>query len=369
MAETTVLSGLELIKWQRQFIYEFVRESGFEPYMGAGRSIIHTKNDLQGDGYTIRIPLLLQLTGDGVSGNSRLAGNEEELDQYYQDVSWDFYRHAVTMSKKDRSKSAVDLLSAARETLKTWATEKMKYQLIDQFHGINGALYTAASEAAKDAWVAANTDRVRFGAALSNHSGGDHSAALANVDSTNDKLTATMLTALKRQAMQAYPKIRPHKVSGYDQEYYVMFAHPRCFRDLKTDSTITQANREARPREVGSNPLFQDGDLLWDGVIIRQIAEFETNRDGTVNSATTLDDVGNGSIDVGVNFFCGAQALCVANKQAPIPTMLKEDDYGFFKGVGIEMAHGIEKLTWNNGSGTRKDVGMITCYASATPDA
>ena len=38
-------------------------------------------------------------------------------------------------------------------------------------------------------------------------------------------------------------------------------------------------------------------------------------------------------------------------------------------GKGVELAHGIEKLTWANGSGTRKDNGMVTIYCAAAPDA
>jgi hypothetical protein len=57
--------------------------------------------------------------------------------------------------------------------------------------------------------------------------------------------------------------------------------------------------------------------------------------------------------------------LGFVNKQAPLPTFKKEDDYGFLSGVGIELAHGIDKLRWNNGSGLNKDVGMVTVYAAA----
>lgn len=97
MASTTVLSGLELIKWQRDFMREYVRDSGFKPYMGNElTNIICVKNDLESDGYTIRIPLVGRLKGNGVTGNSTLSGNEEAMDQYYQDVTWEYYRNAIT---------------------------------------------------------------------------------------------------------------------------------------------------------------------------------------------------------------------------------------------------------------------------------
>lgn len=372
MADTTVLDGLELTKWRKSFIREFVRDSGFEPYMGTSpMDIIHVVNDLQTDGYTIRVPLVKSLKAPGVSGSTRLGGNEEQMDQYYQDINWEFYRNAIETSKKEREKSAPDLLREKRPLLNEWASELIKYQCIDTFHQMNGAKYSLASEATKDAWLAANSDRVLFGAAVSNHSGNDHSAALANVDATNDKLTPELATLAKRLAKKARPRIRPFKTGTQGREFFVMFCHPLCFRDLKENDTMQQANRDARARNVDSNPIFQDGDLVYDGVIFREIVEFHSPRDpaDSVNAETTLAGVGASSIDVAPNFLCGAQAIGMVNKQAATPIAKKEDDYGFFKGVGVEMAHGFEKLTWNNGSGDRQDVGMFTVYASATADA
>lgn len=373
--ETTTLSGLDLTKWQRDFMKSYVRDSGFAPYMGTSEmDIIHVKNDLKTDGYTIRVPLLLDLQSNGVSGNTRLSGNEEALDQYYFDVVWEYYRHGVETSKKEREKSAQNLLAAKRPLLRSWASELIKYQLIESFHKMGTTKYSAASEAVKDAWVAANTDRVLFGNAISNHSANDHSAALANIDTTNDKLTAASVHLLKRRARNAYPRIRPFKTGTQGREYFVMFTHPRCFRDLKTDTTIAAANRDARPRDVEANPIFQDGDIIYSGIIFREIPELEVAKfSSSYNTETTLAGVGASSSDVGVNFLCGCQAIAFVNKEMPTPTSKKEDDYDFFKGVGIELAHGIEKCRWaNNTSGnlgtTYKDFGMVTAYFSASAD-
>lgn len=368
MATTQVLSGLELTKWRQNFIRETVRESGFAPYMGDSHmDIIHVVNDLKTDGYTIRIPLLRQLKGTGVQGDQRLSGNEEALDQYFQDITWEFRRHGVEISKKQREKSAVELLAAVRPQLREWASENVKYRLIDTFNMKNGIKYQDADETTvKDVWMANNADRVLVGNAIANYNT-DHSAALANIDS-GDKLTPSVLSLLKTIARKARPRIRPFKTGTQGREFFVYFAHPLTFRDLKSDTTMTQANRDARARDVESNPLFQDGDLIWDGVIIREIPEFwqAIDPDETVNTATTLVGAGN-SVDVCLGFLCGAQSIGFVNKQAASPTTKSEDDYGFFKGMGIEFADGIEKLTWNNGSEPRKDVGIVTHYAYGSP--
>ena len=367
MADTSVLSGLELTKWKKNFMREMVRDSGFEPYMGtSNQDIIHVINDLETDGYTIRVPLLKQLNNNGVSGETRLSGNEEQLNKFYQDISWEFYRNAVEISKKQREKSAVDLMAAVRPELSDWASEKIKYQIVDCFHSMNGVNFTASSASQRNAWVTANADRVLFGKAVSNYST-THATGLAAIDNTDDKLTTSVATLAKRLARKARPRIRPFKTGTQGREFFVMFCHPLCFRDLKNDSVMTQANRDARPRDVNSNPLFQDGDLIYDGIIFREIPEFYQPRNpaDSVNEATTIAS----TIQVGANFLCGAQAIGYVNKQMPTPTTKKEDDYGYFKGMGVEFANGMEKLTWNNGADTRKDVGIFTVYAAAVADA
>ena len=375
MATTTVLSGLELTKWRAKFIPEFVRDSGFEPYMGDSEmDIIHVVNDLKTDGYTIRIPLLARLQSAGVTGNERLSGSEETLDQYYQDITWDFARNAVEISKKEREKSAQDLMAAVRPRLKEWASERMKYKLIDCFHNMSdGTAYAAASAATRNTFITNNSDRVLFGSQISNGSSNVMATALANVDSTNDLLSPTVIQLAKRRARLARPIVRPFKTGTAGREFYVMFAHPHCFRDLKNNTTMVNANRDARAREgsgMDNNPLFQDGDLIYDGVIVREIPEFYQARIGTgVNTNTTLVGAGASSIDVGVNFLCGAQAIGYVNKQLATPTKKSEDDYGFFDGMGIEVADGYSKLRWNNGSGTNKDLGIVAVYASGVADA
>jgi N4-gp56 family major capsid protein len=371
MANTNVLSGLELTKWQKDFWREYVRDTGFAPYMGASPTdIIHVINDLDTDGYTIRVPLVGRLQGTGVTGDTMLGGQEESLDQYYQDISWEFYRHALSITKKQKKKSAVDLLGVMRPLLKEWAAELKKYQIISTFHQMSsGASFENATTAEKNTFAANNVDRILFGATTANYSA-THATGLATIDNTADKLTTAQGSLARFMARQARPHIRPFKNGTQGREYYVMFCHPLCFRDLKQDTVMVNANRDARGREnsgMDNNPIFQDGDLIYDGVIYREIPEFYMGRQGnsSINAATHLVGVGAGSIDVGVNFLCGAQALGVVNKQAPLPTKKNEDDYGFVDGTGIELAHGYSKLRWNNGSGTNKDCGMVTIYSAA----
>jgi N4-gp56 family major capsid protein len=355
MTTTTLATASQVSKWESQYFAEYVRESGFKAYMGKSVNMpICVKYELTSGGKTVNLPLITRLSGAGVTGSSTLVGNEEALNNYNMPISVDWRRNAVEIKKPERHWTEMDLLRAAGDMLKVWSAEKLRDDIIEAFRSVGGVAYGSATEGNKDAWVAANTDRVLFGNAKSNNSSNDHSLSLANVDATNDKLTAASVSLMKRMAKTADPHIRPVRVNnGMGREYFVLFAGSLPFRDLKEDATIQQANREARPRDVEKNPIFQDGDLVYDGVIIREIPEIPV-----------LSGVGASSIDVGQVFFCGAQALGIAWGQEPKMTRKKEDDYDFAAGRGIEECLGVEKLQFNS-----KDHGLVTGHFAAVADA
>lgn len=362
MASTTLATASQVQKWDAQFMAEYVRDTGFKPYMSRGsNSVICAKYELASGGKTVNMPLVTRLTGNGVTGSSALEGNEEALGNYNHSISIDWKRNAVLITKDQAHYTEMDLRRAARDQLSNWAMNGLRDDIIAAMQSVGGVAYGSATEAQKDAWVDNNVDRVLFGKAKSNLSttapaGGatyDHSGSLANIDSTNDKLTAAAVSLMKRMAKTADPHIRPMRVNNSQgREYFVLFAGSLPFRDLKEDSTIQQANREARERNVGSNPIFQDGDLIYDGVIIREIPEIGV-----------LSGVGASSIDVGPVFLCGAQAVGVAWGQEPKSTT-DTRDYGFYKGVGIEEARGVEKMVFNS-----VDHGIVSGFFSAVADA
>lgn len=364
MADTTVHSNLIQQQWRDQFFAEYVRENRFKRYMGADENaVIQVLEDLtkkSGDGITV--PLVSKIAGAGVTGNGRLAGSEARLGNYGHKINIDTHRNGVLVTVHEEQFTDIDLFNAAKSMLKLWALEHTRDKIITALGAIATAdggntAYASASEANKDTWLTNNADRVLFGAAKSNASSNDHSTSLANVDNTSDKLTPETISLAKRMAKTASPIIRPIRVNE-DEEWYVMFAASQSFRDLKANSTMTQANREAWQRysggmDGGSNPLFRDGDLVWDGVIVREVPEI-----------SVITGVGASSIDVAPNYLCGAQAVGVAYAMRPKPVRKVEDDYGFEKGAGIHMMYGVEKLFFNT-----KQHGVLTLYTAGVADS
>jgi N4-gp56 family major capsid protein len=340
---------------------EYVRENRFKRYMGADEnSIIHAKEDLtKKPGDKVTFAAVNKLAGSGVTGNTTLEGNEESLDSRSMAVTVAPLRHAVAVTGWDEQKSAIDLRNTAKMALKLWSMEKMKLGIIAALGSVNGVAYGSASETQKDAWLVDNADRVLFGASKGNASANDHSAALANIDSTNDKLTPAAISLMKRIAQTASPAIKPIRLNE-DEEWFVLFANSLAFRDLSENTAMQTANRDARERGVTTNPLFTGGSLVWDGVIIREIPEIGV-----------LSGVGASSINVAPVYLCGAQAVGVAWAQRT-RTTTQVSDYGFRNGVGVQEMRGIEKLIFGDGAGDTDDLrdhGVVTGFFSAVADA
>ena len=362
MANTSAATGLTVQQWDDQFFTEYLGNNPFKAYMGKGtNSVIQVKENLtKKKGDSLTFALVNKLTGAANDGTSKLEGNEESLGSRSHKLTVALRRNAVSVLEFEEQKSAIGLRNAARDQLMDWAMEQDVDRVVDQLYSKNGVAYGSASEAQKDAWLVDNSDRVLFGAALSNNSSNDHSASLANIDNTNDQLTTGALSLMKRIALSADPKIRPIRMGADNKRYFVAFAHPRCFRDLKTSTAMQQAQREVSILKE-NNRLFQGGDLYWDGIIIHEVDDMDT-----------LTGVGASSIDVGGVFLCGAQALGLGIASRWASRTKSESDYGNEDGVGIRSIDGLDKMTFGSGSGDTddlKDHGVVTGYFAAVADS
>lgn len=364
MAETLIASSSVVQKWRYDYYQEYVRLTGFMPYMGKSQNnIIRVVNDLLNEaGKTVNVPLIMALRGSGVSGSQVLVGNEEDLNNYNDAVSVDWKRNAVVLPKSTTAYTGIDLWNAAKANNKLWSARTLKNDLVAAFGsiivaGANGAadtsvLYANATSTQENSYLTNNSDRILFGNSISNGSSNVWATALGNIDSTNDRLTTTVAELAKRMAENTgpdaaggvsnstRPAITPYTTEDGVYSGFVMFCAPNSFRDVQNDTAMINANRDARPREGESykrNPLFMDGDLLKDGIIYRKLPEL---------AQLTLTGVGASSINVDRNFLCGQAALSLAWGQMPKPTTRKEDDYGFRPGAGIEELRGQKKTSY-----------------------
>ena len=375
MANSSISSNNIVTNFQKEVNRIYVRGGKFGSYIGSTENaIIQSNTDLK----KRSIPLIGKLSGQGVSGNSSLSGNEEPLSNYAFELTPTHYRHAVKIDNEENEKTEFDLYKEARPALMNWAMELKRDQIIQAFGAVQAGgtylNYGAASGANLDTWNTNNQDRILYGTALGNNSSGNHTTSLGNIDTTADRLDTDIVSLVKRMATNANPLIRPVMLKE-DEPWYVYFVDSYGFRDLRADTAMAAANRDARVRGL-DNPLFAGGDLLWDSVIIKEVPDITKFIDGdgtgsafdgvwgANSTADSLKTSGNGGTRVGVGFFCGAQALgFVRGKNAQFD-LEKNDDYGFLNGVAVTMKHDIKKMFYNN-----KQHGMITTFYSAPLDA
>jgi len=356
MAETRAAAGLTVEQWDDKFFVEDIQENVFSIlYQEGENAAIQVKEDLtKKKGDNINFALLNRLTGDATEGSNTLEGQEEDLTSRSHNVSVNKRRHGVLVPEMEEQKSAIGLRDAAKPALKTWAQEDTRDRIIRAMLSINGKAYGSASEAEKDAWLVDNADRALFGNARANNAANDHSAALVQIDATNDILKRGTVSLMKRLARTCSPKIRPISDKGNGKKVYVAYAHPYAFRDLRDNMADTLDDTTAAGMAL---KLFEGGDLLWDNVIVKELEDMPV--------------YSNGTIDVAPVIMLGAQAIGYATAKR-WKTIEKRFDYDDKAGCAVEAIDGFSKLTFGSGVGDTddlKDYGIVTSWQACVADA
>lgn len=361
MAEQSITSSLQTIEFRKDFMREYVRANRLSAFSGRGVSNVICQK--LGSGPTLRHPLVTRLQGAGVSGNSMLRGNGESIGNYSWDTNPTYYRHAVEFNKEDLEKTNLALMEEARPLLLEWAMAATRDRQINAmgafYDGTTYANMATALEANKDAWLVTNKARTIFGAyAIGGSAGGtDHSADLAQLDSSADKFTYLQVSQMRTLAENADPHIHPYQTTE-EGEVYVIFAGTVPFRDLKASLVTINTSADVRGMKISANGniLARDGDLFYDGCIIRKVPEIETLFSDTGKPLATA---GASSVRVSAAFLCGTQALVHGMGQAPDIIVDRDYDFKFRPAVAVELKEDVKK-TYFNGI----QHGMVTGYFS-----
>lgn len=358
------------------FYNEFARENIWKPYIGTGEgAIIQVREDLtRKNGDRLQFNFIPRLVGAGVRGHQVLRGNEELLTARSMFVIVDFIRHAVAIDKWTAKKSIVDQFMAARPALRNWADELFRTDIINAVQNVNGVAFSVATTAQRNAWFVDNADRVQFGELMSYTAAGNVATSLNNlpggarvitngiITDSQGRMTRKALGLAKRRAQAAQPRIRPYRVKGGGQEWYVAFLGPKSFRDLYEDPAMRQDLQLAEARGAG-NPLFTGGDLVTQGIIVKEEYELTSFN----NTATT-------PVPIEQNVLLGAQALGYAIGQR-FQFTKDSYDYDFENGIGVEEIRGIDKLRFSRNTDLTQqatalvDHGVYTVFTAAPNDA
>lgn len=275
MANTTITVSPNLVQlaWAKDTWSAGIHKSFFDKFTGkdAG-SIIQVKEELKKDkGDSINIPLLMPLTGAGITGDNMLEGNEEAL--IYRDfsVSIDQLRNAVRLKgKMDEQKTQINMRQDAKTALSDWLATKVDKMIFEAL--------------TKDP----TKDRIIFGGA----------ATAESAIAAGDKFDTSLIGKAKRMAMQdENTMVKPVRIDGADT--YVMIIDQWQARDLQNDPKWIEAQEHANIRGE-KNPIFTGALGMYNGVVVHQ-----SNRIPRTNTGAT-------SCKVGHALFLGAQAAVMA---------------------------------------------------------
>lgn len=369
MADTRANPNLTPEIWDSKFFVEYLTENRYAGEMGTSEnSIIQVREDLtKKAGDRINFALVNKLTQAATTGRAVMEGNEEDMATRSFELAVDKRRNAVRVAEIDEQFSAISLREAGKFVLKDWAmkdTERLISIALGKMGGIamNATEVGAAgNQTVLDAWLVANSDRVFFGNSAYTAMT-DLSAALLTLTAATaaERLTAANIDVMKFIAMnRSNPKIRPIRSEANGRYYYIMYAHPLAFRDLRQDATFVQAQREVS-LEMENNRLFKGGDLLWNGVIIKEAHD--------LYDYSTLTALGDSGGTVVPAFLCGAQALGAAYARR-WRSKTEEFDYGDKHGIETSAIYGIDKMVFGSGAADRdtlKDNGIVTGFFSSS---
>lgn len=367
------LTGDQLQAWSREF-WKVARNNSFiNQFAGTGSNAMVqrvtelTKNN---KGTKANITLLADMTGDGITGDNTLEGNEEALRAFDISIELDQLRFANRMAGRlTDQKTVVNFREQSRDAL-AYAIADRCDQLafltlsgVAYTHKTNGGLRTTSSSAGHElvdlefaSDVSAPTSARHLRADGANIVAGDTTALVAG-----DTMQYRHIVELKAFAKDNY--IRGIRAAGNDEVFH-MFVTPQQMADLKLDSDFLANVRNAGVRG-NQNGLFSGtSSLMVDGVMIHEFRHVFNTSGATTGTSTNAGAAGYkwgaAANVVGARaLFCGAQALAMAD--IGLAEVVEDTfDYGNQAGISIGKIFGLRKPKYNSDvSGSVQDFGVI----------
>ena len=339
--------------------------------MGEGdNNIIQVKSDLvKSNGDTITIPLTAKLTGNGVTGDAELEGQEEKINAYSDSIVISKKRFAVRLTGSlDEQMNAYDMRQDAKNKLSIRLQEFIEQQLFLKLGGVTNTALTdvAGNVVGTDCTWSNTANEVGNTASAAGYGTrylcADYTSGATSLAAT-DLLTPELISRARIKAVSkgtsGMPVMNPLRING--GSYFVLFIHPWQAFDLKNNATFAQAMREAQVRG-SENPIFTGSLGIWDGVIIKEhpYCPFLD-----VSVAGDSFETGTSNTDYAVDTFrallCGQQAGLMAKAGKSDKMVEKLFNYDDQVGFAVSFMGGIDKVTFNS-----TDYGVISIDTAAT---
>lgn len=368
-----MLTGDQLQTWSRDF-WRVARNMSFvNQFAGTGQNALVqrvTELTKSEKGTKANITLLADMTGDGITGDNTLEGNEEALRAYDITIELDQLRFANRIAgRMADQKTVVNFREQSRDALAYAMADRMD-QLsfltlsgVAYTHKTNGGLRPTSSSAGHElvdlefaSDVSAPTGDRHRRISGNNIVAGDTTAVAAT-----DKLGYRHIVDLKAYAKDNY--IRGIRGAGNDEIFH-MFVTPQQMANLKLDSDFLANVRNAGVRGASNSLFAGSASLMVDGVMIHEFRHVFSTEGATTGTSSNAGAAGyKWGADADVSgaraLFCGAQALAMAD--IGLPDIVEDTfDYENQAGISIGKIFGLRKPKYNSDiSGSVQDFGVI----------
>jgi N4-gp56 family major capsid protein len=367
------LTSEQLTAWSRDF-WRVARNMSFvNQFAGSGsNAMIQRITELtrSDKGTRAVLTLLADMTGDGVTGDNTLEGNEEALRSYDITIELDQLRFANRIAGRlADQKSVVNFRETSRDALAYAMADRMD-QLA--FLTLAGVAYTHKTNGAlrpTSGTTGLELVDLEFASDVSAPTGDRH------LRTDGDNLVAGDTTALEATDVIKYRHIVDLKAFAKDnyirgirgagnEEVFHMFVTPKQMADLKLDSDFLANVRNAGIRGPNNQLFAGTSSLMVDGVMIHEFRHVFNTAGATTGTSAEAGDPGyKWGADADVNgaraLFCGAQALGMAD--IGMPEIVEDTfDYENQAGISIGKIFGLRKPKFNSDvSGSVQDFGVI----------
>ena len=368
-----MLTGDQLQTWSRDF-WRVARNMSFvNQFAGTGQNALVqrvTELTKSEKGTKANITLLADMTGDGITGDNTLEGNEEALRAYDITIELDQLRFANRIAgRMTDQKTVVNFREQSRDALAYAMADRMDQLAFLTLSGVaytnknNGGLRTTSSSAGHE------LVDLEFASDVSAPTGDRHrrvdGSGIVAGDTTaleaTDKLGYKHIVELKAYAKDNY--IRGIRAAG-NEEVFHMFVTPQQMASLKLDSDFLANVRNAGIRGPSNSLFAGNSSLMVDGVMIHEFRHVFNTSGATAGTSTNAGAAGykwgaNADVNGGRALFCGAQALAMAD--IGLPDVVEDTfDYGNQSGISIGKIFGLRKPKYNSDiSGSTQDFGVI----------
>ena len=367
------LTSEQLTAWSRDF-WRVARNMSFvNQFAGSGsNAMIQRITELtrSDKGTRAVLTLLADMTGDGVTGDNTLEGNEEALRSYDITIELDQLRFANRIAGRlADQKSVVNFRETSRDALAYAMADRMD-QLA--FLTLAGVAYTHKTNGAlrpTSGTTGLELVDLEFASDVSAPTSDRH------LRTDGDLLVAGDTTALEATDIIKYRHIVDLKAFAKDnyirgirgagnEEIFHMFVTPKQMADLKLDSDFLANVRNAGIRGPNNQLFAGTSSLMVDGVMIHEFRHVFNTAGATTGTSTEAGDPGykwgaNADVNGARALFCGAQALGMAD--IGMPEIVEDTfDYENQAGISIGKIFGLRKPKFNSDvSGSVQDFGVI----------